>query len=196
MADVVLIGAGGHARVVADAMALSGMTLAGHVALKADVSGRLGPYLGRDTGDGKYVMGMGYVDAASARRRAGLLPMTMVTVVHPGAIVAASAVLADGCFVAAGAVVAVDVRLGRACIVNTGAVVDHDCVLGENSHVATGARVAGEVTIGRDVLIGTGAVVRQGIRIGDGAIVGAGAVVVRDVAAGVVVVGNPARVLG
>lgn len=200
---IVVIGAGGHARVVAEAAAACGMTLAGHIAPQADTTGMLGPHLGDDAAipalaakGHSFALGTGFVDAAGAARRAALLaglPEALATVVHPAAIVSPTATLAPGAFVAAGAIVGTRCRIGRGAIVNTGAIVDHDSAVADNAHVATGARLAGAVLVGRNALIGAGATIRQGIGIGDDAIVGAGAVVIHPVPPGATVVGNPAR---
>lgn len=121
--------------------------------------------------------------------------LTALTARHSTAYVAAGAELGPGCQVLAQATVGVDAILGQQCIVNTGAIVDHECRIGDGSHIAPGAHLAGCVEVGAYAMIGTGAVILPRVRIGDGAIVGAGAVVVNDVADGMVVVGNPARVL-
>ena len=121
--------------------------------------------------------------------RAGLRPATLV---HPGAIVSSSATIGDGAQVLAGSVIGPRCRLGAATIVNTRASVDHECAVGAGSHVAPGAVLAGCVSLGKRVFIGAGAVVLPRLKIGDDACVGAGAVVTKDVAAGAVVVGNPA----
>ena len=206
-AAVVLIGAGGHARVVAEALAAQSVVLAGHIAPQADETGMLAVYLGDDSvlaamaaqGFG-FALGLGFVDAAGAVRRRALLAQLhalsaqLVSVVHPAAILSPSVTLGEGCFVAAGAIVGTRSRIGRGAIINSGAIVDHDGEIGENCHIATGARLAGGLRLGRDVLIGAGAVLRQGLAVGDGAVVGAGAVVLRPVAAGTQVIGNPARV--
>jgi len=125
-------------------------------------------------------------------RKRGLRPYT---VIHRAAFVAADAHLGEGCQVLANAAVCTQTRLGRLVIVNTAASVDHDCSVGDGVHIAPGARLAGEVEIGARAFVGVGAIVLPRLRIGEDAIVGAGAVVTRDVAAGVTVAGNPARVL-
>jgi sugar O-acyltransferase (sialic acid O-acetyltransferase NeuD family) len=123
---------------------------------------------------------------------AGLSPLIAR---HPTAFIASSAKIGDGSQILAMAAVAVDAILGRGVIVNTSASVDHECVLGDGVHIAPGARLAGCVVVGRFAMVGTGAVVLPRVRIGEDAIVGAGAVVTKDVAAGAVVAGNPARTM-
>lgn len=113
--------------------------------------------------------------------------------VHPMASVSPSATLGRGSQVLAQAVVAAGARLGDACIVNHRASVDHECQLADSVTVAPGATLCGNVHVGRDVFIGAGATVLPRVTIGPGAMVGAGAVVTRDVPAGAVVFGNPAR---
>jgi len=115
-------------------------------------------------------------------------------VVHPRAFVAADATIGAGSQILALAGVCAGATLGAACIVNTAATVDHECHLGDGVHVAPGAHLAGNVTVGDGAFIGTGASIIPRITIGAGATVGAGAVVVADVAPHTVVMGNPARV--
>ena len=114
--------------------------------------------------------------------------------VHPDASVCESARLGPGSQVLARAVVAADAVLGAACIVNHAASVDHECAIGDGVHVAPGATLCGLVRVGARAMIGAGAVVLPRLAIGDDAMVGAGAVVTRDVPAGAVVWGNPARI--
>lgn len=203
----IVLGAGGHAAVVAEAVVLSGMALAGYLSPAAaldDAEGLLGPYRGDDSvlpelvaASFGIIPAIGFVDAAGAARRAQILTTipvdALVTIVHPAAIVSPSARLGAGSFVAAGAILGTRSRTGTGAILNSGAVVDHDCLIGSNCHIATGARVAGGVTVGNDVLIGSGATIRQGLRLGEGAVIGAGAVVIHDVEARTTVVGIPAK---
>lgn len=116
-------------------------------------------------------------------------------IVHPDATVCATASLGSGTQVLAQANVSSDARIGEACIINHGASVDHECCLGDGIHLAPGSTLCGCVEIHDNVLIGAGAVVLPRVTIGEDAVVGAGAVVTRDVPAGGVVVGCPARAI-
>lgn len=209
MKRVVGIGAGGHARVLLDALAgqpveviglldrepsLQGATVDGVPVLGDD--GLLGAL--RSRADHAFV-GVGTIASTSPRERIyGLLlahGFTPLDVVHPAATVAPTVSWGAGVAILARVVINAGTVLGRNVIVNTGAIIEHDCVIGDHAHVATGAVIAGGVLVGARAHVGVGAVIRQGIRIGEGALVGAGAVVVKDVAPGTVVVGVPARPL-
>jgi sugar O-acyltransferase (sialic acid O-acetyltransferase NeuD family) len=117
----------------------------------------------------------------------------LATFVHPSAVVAPSAVVEPGCVVFPNVVIGAASRIGQATIVNRGALIGHHTRIGRYGFVGPGANVAGKVTIGDEAYLAIGSVVRDGLTIGDGATVGAGAVAVTDVAAGVTVVGVPAR---
>lgn len=114
-------------------------------------------------------------------------------IVHPSAVVSRGAMLDDGTFVAPGAVINVGARIGEASIVNTGARIDHDCMIGSANHIAPGATLSGNVTTGERVWLGTGCSVRQGVKIGSDALVGVGAAVVDDLAGNATYTGVPAR---
>jgi sugar O-acyltransferase (sialic acid O-acetyltransferase NeuD family) len=140
------------------------------------------------------------VAVQDARRRAiceqllarnASLPM----IAHPSAIISPTAAIGAGSVISAGVVVQQDARVGRFCVLNTSCSIDHDNIVGDVVTVASGARTAGNVTIEDDVFIGLGALISNRVTIGARATVGAGAVVLRDVAAGVTVVGNPAKPL-
>ena len=120
--------------------------------------------------------------------------LVLEPLVHPAASVCGTARLGAGTQVLARAVVAAEAVLGAACIVNHAASIDHECIVGDGVHVAPGATVCGLVTIGARAMIGAGSVVLPRVSIGEDAVVGAGAVVTRDVPAGVVVRGQPARI--
>jgi sugar O-acyltransferase (sialic acid O-acetyltransferase NeuD family) len=207
----VIIGAGGHARMVVEIFRAMGLGTPQAV-LDADSSrwgGELDgvPIVGGDDCLGElalkgarcFVVGVG-ATADNARRRrvfemglaAGLQPLLLQ---HPTAIVSPRAAIAAGTQVFPGAIVNAGSLIGANVIVNSGAIVEHDCIIEDHAHVATGAVLTGTVSVGCGAHIGAGAVVRQRLRVGEWAVVGAGAVVIRDVAPRVVVVGVPARVM-
>lgn len=117
------------------------------------------------------------------------------TVVHPRSIVASSAVVGSGTLVAAGAIIGPGARVGRSVILNTASSVDHDCVLGDAVHLAPGVRLGGLVNVGEATFVGIGAIVLNCLRIGERCVIGGGAVVVKDLPAGVLAYGVPARVV-
>jgi sugar O-acyltransferase (sialic acid O-acetyltransferase NeuD family) len=210
-APVVGLGAGGHAKVVIEALrAVGGYDV---VALLDPAPARIGtnllgvPVVGGDEllerqyddGVRHAFIGLGGADDTDARVRlyelARARGFDVVSVIHPSAVVSPSAALGGGVTVLARAVLGAECRLGENVTVNTAAVVEHDVRLGDHVHIATGALLASGVQVDARAHVGIGACVRQGIRIGEHSVVGAGAVVVDDVEPEVVVVGVPARVL-
>jgi sugar O-acyltransferase (sialic acid O-acetyltransferase NeuD family) len=204
MTEIVILGAGGHARVVAEALQKCGTPASGYVDEKPAANFRDVPYLGDDgalmakgaTGV-MLANGIGAVDVPYGRRRlfehykdAGF---SFVTVVHPAAELAAHVVLEEGAQVLAGTIIQSDVRIGRNVIVNTGVIINHDCVIGDHVHLAAGAVLAGAVQVGEASLVGAGATLIQELRIGAEVVIAAGATVIGDVADGETVAGVPAR---
>ncbi|MBI4915334.1 MAG: acetyltransferase [Acidobacteria bacterium] len=199
---VLVLGAGGHAKVVISTLRAAGTCIA-HVL--DDAEGKLGLEI-----LGAVVRGT-LSEAANSARPAAIIAIgsndarkdvasrfpncRWVTGVHPSAVVDPAASVGAGSVVFAGSVVQPGTRVGSHVIVNTGASIDHDCVVGDFAHIAPGARIAGGVSIGDGAFLGIGCAVVPGVRVGAWATVGAGAVVIRDVPVGATVVGVPARVL-
>jgi sugar O-acyltransferase (sialic acid O-acetyltransferase NeuD family) len=192
---IVIYGAGGHGKVVADVVEKQGTyELVGFVddAPKDKVLGI--PVLGT-CADLESLRGRGVEHAISAVGDAGVREMTddrllaagftLCTAIHPSAQIARAATIGEGSVVMPGAVVGPDAVLGRSCIINTCASVDHDCLLGSYVHVAPGAHLCGGVHVGSHSLVGAGASALPGTHVGEKV----------TVAAGVVVAGSPARVL-
>jgi len=203
---VVLIGAGGHAVVVAETVIGLGGTIAGVLDDNATPRAcenpigakRLGALLDlAAVGALSWVVGVGDVQ----QRRTVLSVFGPVggaccPLVHPQGWVSGSANLRHGAWIGPGAIIHSCVCVGAHVLVNSGSIIEHDVVIGENTHIGPGAVVGGTCTIGADSLIGLGSRILPGVRIGDGAVVGAGAVVLDDVRSGSRVVGVPARELG
>ena len=194
---VLVIGAGGHAKVVIDAVRAAGFTVAGVVGRAGDAGTVLGHAVLHDASD---VQADGFIvaigdNAARARTFEHHLERgeTPVSIVHPSAVVAKGVTVGDGAFVAAGVVVNVDAWIGANAILNTGCTVDHDCVVADHALIGPTASLCGGVEVGEGVLLGAGASVVPGARIGEWSIVGAGAAVVSDLPPRSVCVGVPAR---
>lgn len=205
---LVILGAGGHAAVVAESAARAGWRVVGIAS--RDRPEAAGPFAGAewlgdpDAADGRAKIAEqvargaalhAAVGDASVRERwfaafGGAAAFTTLT--DPTAVVSASARVGRGAFLSTHAVVHARSEIGVGAIVNTGAVVEHDCVIGDFAHVSPGTILCGAVRVGRGAQVGAGAVVIPNRVIGDGATIGAGAVVIRDVAAGVTAVGVPA----
>lgn len=193
--DVILLGAGGHAKVLLDVLASAGIgvkgivdpVLAGRNELWRSISviGSDDDLLKLNPDQVILVNGMGSLPSSSLRHRlysrfkeAGF---QFMNVVHPSTMIGSGVKMGEGVQLMAGAIVQADTYIGNNSIINTGALLDHDCAIGSNVHIAPGAVVSGGVTIGEGAHIGTGSSIIQGISIGAGAVVGAGTVVVRDV---------------
>lgn len=204
MTKIVIIGAGGHGKVLADALMAGGKLVHGFLDSDPSLSGAhvLGlPVLGGDDVaefGWMLVNGVGSVGRPDGRKVVDRMfagrGFHFLTVIHPGAIVAREVFLGEGCQIMAGAVLQPDVVLGRGVIINTRASVDHDGHLADFVHVAPGAILSGGVQVGEGSHIGAGAVVIEGIRVGGGCVVAAGAVVIDDVPDGALVAGVPAKV--
>jgi len=204
---VVVIGGGGHCRVLLDALRLSGREVLGICEKDPTLFGdriRGIPILGTDDeisrfecSDVELVNAIGSV--GSTALRAALfckfrgLGYRFATVIHPSVIIASDVTMDEGVQVMAGAIVQTGSHIGMNSIINTRVSIDHDCVIGTDAHLAPGVTLSGCVRVGSGVHIGTGAIVIQGIEIGRNSIIGAGSVVLRDVAEAIKVFGVPAR---
>ncbi|MGO9133446.1 MAG: acetyltransferase [Methylovirgula sp.] len=202
----VILGGGGHARVIAEVLRILGSGLRGCVAPERPALELAGcPWLGDDDAQSfssdEVVLanGIGSVGTVDRRRDVFLAwagrGFYFPPIIHPNATIAGDVDLQDGVVVMAGAVLQSCARLAKNTIVNTNATVDHDCHVGAHSHVATGAILCGNVTLGPGVHVGAGAVIIQGVTVGGNAVIGAGAVVLADVPENSLAVGVPARVL-
>lgn len=206
-ADVIVVGAGGHAAVVADALLLMGRRVLGFVdrdtsrwgqslcglavigddeALASYHPGRV--HLANGVGGAK-----GEALRAQVQQRLEGAGWQFVTVRHPSAVISPFTQLGPSVQLMAQSVVQPGARLGAGCIVNSAAVIEHDTAVGEFVHVACNATLCGGVDVGDGSHIGAGAVVRQGVRLGKATVVGAGAVVLEDFEGGGTLVGVPAR---
>lgn len=197
--SVYILGAGGHAKVVIDALQKErGGEIQirllddnrEHSAIAGLIAQKAAPILRGE----RFHVAIGNNVARSKRfyeiARSGAIPLAIT---HPMSAVAASAQIGAGVFVAAFSTVGPDSVTGKGSIVNHGAVVDHDCRLGEFCHIAPGSVLGGGVTIGDRVLIGAGAVVLAGVTVGADIVIGAGAVLTHSVSQAGTYIGVPAK---
>jgi sugar O-acyltransferase (sialic acid O-acetyltransferase NeuD family) len=206
--DVVIIGAGGHGRVVLDILQARGKHrvvgfLDADAALVGSVVEGL-PVLGainqisrlRQQKIRGAIVAIGdnrvRVSYAALLAEHGL---ALVTAIHPAAVIAKSAVIGHNAVVAAGAVVAASAKVADSAILNTSCVVDHECEIEAGAHICPGALLAGRVRVGAGAFVGLGAKVLPCLTVGKAAVVGAGAVVLQDVPEGCTAVGVPARIV-
>lgn len=210
MDAIVIVGASGHAKVVADIVEQAGrFRLAGFLDRERPAGSEffglpvLGseadlPRLAGELGLAGMLVAIGdnWTRARVAGELARLVPgLPFVAAAHPGARLARGASVGPGAVVMAGAVLNSDCRVGAHCIVNTGASLDHDGDMGDFSSLAPGAAVGGNVRIGAYSAVSIGACVAHGVRVGEHTVVGAGAVVLADLPDRCVAYGAPARVI-
>lgn len=207
--DIVIIGSGGHAAVVADALLAAGERVIGFTDPDVRRHGRLLcglPVLGDDAVLDTYqrthvhlANGIGGTRAESLRgsvqRGLEARGWQFASVRHPSAVVSRFAHVSPGAQLLARCVVQPGAEVGEGCIVNTGAVIEHDVRLGEFVHVACGAVLCGHVQVGAHSHVGAASVVKQGVTLGARTVVGAGAAVTRSSDGGATLVGVPADVM-
>lgn len=201
MKDLIIIGAGGHGRVI------------------ADIAQKLGTYETisfLDDGDAKETMGLPivgkasdvekYVDTADIFVAIGnnkvrgefierLLAMgaNVPTLIHPSAIIGACVEIGVGTAIMAGAVINPCSKLGKGVIINTCSSIDHDCIVGDYTHISVGVHLAGTIKVGKHSWIGIGAAIKNNTNICENCMVGAGAVVVKDILESGTYIGVPAK---
>jgi len=207
---VVILGAGGHARVVVDALRsrgerdivalldydrtlhgsmLDGVRIVGSDECLADYPPTSYDVVVAAVGFGRRVVRYALLEQVRA------LGYQIATVVHASATVSPHATIGAGAQVMAGAIVNPGARVGDDTILNTGAVVEHDCIVGRGAHLAPRALLGGRVIVGDMAQLGLGCVILPGLTVEAGAVIGAGAVVTRNVIEHTTVVGIPARPL-
>lgn len=206
MTGLLIVGAGGHGRVVADTACEMGRWC--KVAFVDDRYPSLTkvscwPVIGRldeiDSLLSEYseivvAIGNNHLRIDLLKKFMGM-GVSLPAVVHPTAFVSSRSEINVGVVIFARAVINIGAKIGLGCIINTAATVDHDCILGEGVHLSPGANLAGGVSIGSNSWFGIGSSAIQKIEIGSNVIVGAGSAIINNIASNVTVVGVPARII-
>ncbi|MDF1809478.1 MAG: acetyltransferase [Phycisphaerales bacterium] len=198
----ILIGGGGHAKVVLDAAQCAGVEILGFFDDDSDAPISRMPscpqYLGGFKQLGSFSNATIMLAIGDLSLRSNLIDQLgqvefSTPIIHPSAIIAKNATISDGVFVGPGAVVNTDATISAHAIINTGSIIEHDCQIGMNSHIAPRVVLGGGVRIGNHTLIGIGSTVLPGVCIGTKCVVGAGSVVTQSIVDNETVVGVPAR---
>lgn len=192
---LIIIGASGHGKVVADIAKLNGYTDSVFLDDDEKVKECGGyPIVGNTAHAPE---GEVFVAVGNARIRKMLMERyadrVQPVLIHPNAVIAEDVSLGEGTVVMAGAVVNPGAMIGKGVIINTCSSVDHDCVISDYVHIAVGSHLSGTVNVGEGTWIGTGATVSNNVNICGGCMIGAGAVVIKDINEEGTYVGVPAR---
>ncbi len=202
MAQIIIVGMGGHAKVILDCIYSSNhLEAVGYIDLNEYRVGL--KYLGPDSAikeiknlypNAKYVIGIG--DVLLRKKLIDLYEESGIefeTVIHPSSIVSHDVVIGRGSVVFPRTVINAGSELGQHCIVNTGAVIEHDNIIGNNVHIGPGCVTGGQVRIKDDTLVGLGSSIRNNTTIGEKCIIGCGSVVVGNIDDNLLVYGVPAK---
>ena len=200
MNNLVIVGASGHGKVVADIAEKVGYTdiifLDDNQDVKTcgkySVVGASGDAMRYSSCD--FIVGIGNAEIRKRIQEKLIeVGLHIVTLIHPKAVIASDVSLGVGTVVMAGAIINPGSKVGNGCIINTGATVDHDNVLEDYVHVSVGSHLAGTVSIGSSTWIGAGAIISNNISICEKCMIGAGAIVVKNITEPDIYIGNPAR---
>ncbi len=198
MNRLIIIGASGHGRVVAEIAKKNGYEEIVFLDANETIKSCSGyPVVGSDTmaaeleGDLFIAIGNGESRKRLMRNNENRF---FPVLIHPSAVIADDVQIGGGTVVMAGAVVNTGTKIGRGCIVNTSSSIDHDCVLGDYVHVSIGAHLCGTVTVKEETWIGAGAIVSNNLDLCRNCTIGAGTVVVRNIETPGTYIGVPARI--
>lgn len=198
MKNLLIIGASGHGKVVADIAKLNGYKTIYFLDDDKNVKqcgsyDVIGTSFDADRLEGDVFVAIG--NAVFRKRFSEKYKVRLTTLIHPGAVIAEDVQVGKGTVIMAGAVINSGTVIGNGCIINTGSTIDHDCDIGDYVHVAVGAHLCGTVEVGNNTWIGAGAIVSNNIVICNSCTLGAGAVVVKNICEQGTYVGVPAKEL-
>jgi len=198
---LLIIGASGHGKVVADIARLNDYLEVYFLDDNARIKDCNGcPVIGKSTdaetlnasqiSDFFVAIGNAVIRENIMNRLANF---NVISLIHPSAVVAEDVHIGIGTVVMAGAVINPGTIIGKGCIINTGATIDHDNTIADFVHISVGAHLAGKVEINKSTWVGIGTVISNNIRICEEVILGAGTVVIKNIEKSGTYVGTPAR---
>lgn len=207
---LLIFGAGGHAKVVADLARKCGREVVGFIDdvdlnrsgekfSGGTVFGGIEAAIKAENNDNDLEVIVAIGDCKARCRIAASLEkrgLSLATLVHPAAVLGEQVEIGKGSIVIAGAIINASSAIAENVIINTAASVDHDCTIGSGAHLGPGARLGGNVSIGNQTWIGMGAIIKDRVSIGKSCIIGAGALVLKDVPDSTVAYGSPAIAAG
>ena len=199
MKTLVIIGAGGHGKVVADIARLNGYK---HIVFLDDTqtgSCLEYPIVGKSDEIDKFVSTAEFFVAignATIREKFIVklqnLGANIVTLIHPSSVISKSVDIGMGTVVMAGAVINPCVKIGQGVIINTSSSIDHDCLIADYCHISVGVRIAGTVSVGKATWAGIGASISNNVSICENCMIGAGSLVLKDITESGTYFGTPA----
>lgn len=198
MAKVVIIGASGHAKVIADVILKYGDELFGFLDDNTELPDTIigYPYLGTTSDYKKYMDECSFIIGIGnnhiRKKIAESMDVNWYTAVHPSAQISMDTSIGEGTVVMANATINTSAHVGKHCIINTAAVIEHDNVIGDYVHISPNATLCGTVDIGDLTHIGAGATVKNNISVCGNVVVGAGGIVVSNITGEGVYIGVPA----
>lgn len=208
MKEIIIIGAGGHAKVIIDIILqrkkffndklvvkgilddtfegkkekeLFGIPIIGKINKISELSSNLHYIIAIGNNDTRKKISQNYKD------------IKYITLIHPKAIIGENVSLEVGTVVMAGSIVNSYTKIGKHCIINTGSVIEHDNIIKDYVHISPRATLCGGVIVEEETWIGAGSTIIQGLIIGRKSIIGAGAVIIRNIQNFSKIVGNPAK---
>ena len=194
MKPLIIIGASGHGKVVADIAIKNGYRDIMFVDDDIEKKECIGfPVVGKTIDaialEGDKIIAIG---DATVRRKIHK-EINQIALIHPDAVIGNKVTIGEGTVVMAGTVINPDTSVGCNCIINTCASIDHDCRIADYVHVSVGAHICGTVSIGEETWVGAGAIISNNISICGHCVIGAGAVVIKDINESGTYVGVPAK---
>lgn len=191
---LIIIGASGHGKVVADIALLNGYKDIVFLDDDESIKECAGFSVIGKTAEAVNMSGDKIVANGDAKIRERMQQLIQtVTLIHPNAIISRRVEIGEGTVIMAGAIVNSDARIGKGCIINTDSSIDHDCIVEDYVHVAVGAHLCGAVKIGHGTWVGAGSTVSNNIDICANAVIGAGAVVIKSITEPGTYIGVPAK---